>query len=65
MNVNDDKHPFHIYVNDFQMISVNGHSYNAHGLQDAIVIPGHGRGDLNPIHGFRWEDCFLLPYSIS
>jgi FtsP/CotA-like multicopper oxidase with cupredoxin domain len=42
INLDEDEHPFHIHVNDFQVISVNGKPYEAHGLQDTVVIPGHG-----------------------
>lgn len=35
-------HPFHIHVNDFQVMSVNGKPYNAHGHQDTVVIPIEG-----------------------
>jgi len=35
-------HPFHIHVNDFQVISVNGKPYNARGLQDTVIIPTGG-----------------------
>jgi len=35
-------HPFHIHVNDFQVISVNGKPYDAHGYQDTVVIPIKG-----------------------
>ena len=41
-NTDDDEHPFHIHINDFQVMSVNGQPYNAHGLQDTVVLPGHG-----------------------
>ena len=37
-----DIHPFHIHVNDFQVISVNGKPYDAHGLQDTVNIPING-----------------------
>ena len=46
INLDDDKsgniHPFHIHVNDFQVISVNGKPYDAHGLQDTVIIPTNG-----------------------
>jgi FtsP/CotA-like multicopper oxidase with cupredoxin domain len=35
-------HPFHIHVNDFQVMSVNGKPYNAHGYQDTVEIPTEG-----------------------
>jgi FtsP/CotA-like multicopper oxidase with cupredoxin domain len=42
MSMDDDEHPFHIHVNDFQVMSVNGQPYDAHGLQDTVMIPPHG-----------------------
>ena len=41
-SMDDDEHPFHIHVNDFQVMSVNGQPYDAHGLQDTVLIPPHG-----------------------
>jgi suppressor of ftsI len=38
-----DEHPFHIHVNDFQVMSVNGQPYEAPGLQDTVVLPGRGQ----------------------
>jgi suppressor of ftsI len=35
-------HPFHIHVNDFQVVSVNGKPYDAHGYQDTVIIPTNG-----------------------
>ncbi|MDF0681465.1 MAG: multicopper oxidase domain-containing protein [Candidatus Nitrosocosmicus sp.] len=32
-------HPFHIHVNDFQVMSVNGKPYDAHGRQDTVDLP--------------------------
>src|SRR6185437_12405079 len=31
-NEDNEDHTFHIHVNDFQVMSVNGHPYNAHGM---------------------------------
>jgi len=42
INYDDDDHPFHIHVNDFQVIAVNGKPYDADGLQDSVIIPSHG-----------------------
>jgi FtsP/CotA-like multicopper oxidase with cupredoxin domain len=40
-NTSDEQHPFHIHVNDFQVISVGGEPYDAHGLQDTVRLsPG-------------------------
>jgi suppressor of ftsI len=38
-NATDEEHPFHIHVNDFQVVSVNGRPYPARGLQDVVIIP--------------------------
>src|SRR6476620_10963069 len=35
-------HPFHIHVNDFQVVSVNGKPYDAHGYQDTVILPTNG-----------------------
>ena len=42
VNHSDEDHPFHIHVNDFQVMSVNGEPYDAHGLQDVVIIPKNG-----------------------
>ena len=42
IDADEDEHPFHIHVNDFQVITVNRKPYNAHGLRDMVLIPGHG-----------------------
>ena len=41
-SMDDDEHPFHIHVNDFQVMSVNGQPYDARGLQDTVLISPHG-----------------------
>jgi suppressor of ftsI len=35
-------HPFHIHVNDFQVVSVNEKPYDAHGYQDTVILPTNG-----------------------
>ena len=37
-NTSDEQHPFHIHVNDFQVISIGGKPYDAHGLQDTVRL---------------------------
>ena len=32
-------HPFHIHVNEFEVISINGVPYDAAGVQDIVAIP--------------------------
>lgn len=41
-SMDEDEHPFHLHVNDFQVMSVNGRSYDSHGMQDTVLIPPHG-----------------------
>jgi FtsP/CotA-like multicopper oxidase with cupredoxin domain len=42
-NVSDELHPFHIHINDFEVISVNGRPYDARSLQDTVPLPVHGK----------------------
>ena len=41
-NVTAEQHPFHLHVNDFQVVSVNGQPYNAASLQDIVILPANG-----------------------
>lgn len=41
-NVSRERHPFHIHVNDFQVMSLNGRPYNARGLADTFPLPFRG-----------------------
>ena len=49
-NVTEELHPFHIHVDDFQVISINGEPYQASGL------PGHDP----PAHQWRGGDPYPL-----
>jgi suppressor of ftsI len=40
-NASDELHPFHLHVDDFQVVSVGGRPYRARGLQDTVVLPIH------------------------
>jgi FtsP/CotA-like multicopper oxidase with cupredoxin domain len=41
VNKTSEQHPFHIHVNDFEVISVGGMPYDAPGLQDTVPLsPG-------------------------
>jgi suppressor of ftsI len=57
-------HPFHIHVNDFQVISVNGEPYNARGLQDTVILPTAGevvvRIPFNDFVGKTVFHCHLM-----
>jgi FtsP/CotA-like multicopper oxidase with cupredoxin domain len=41
-NASQEMHPFHIHVNDFQVMSVNGRPYRARSLQDTVPLPPGG-----------------------
>ena len=41
-NVTHEMHPFHIHVNDFQVMSVNGRPFDARGLADTVPLPVGG-----------------------
>ena len=59
INHDEDEHPFHIHVNDFQVVSVNGKPYDAHGLQDTVLIPGHGEvAILIPFEDFLGKSVY-------
>jgi FtsP/CotA-like multicopper oxidase with cupredoxin domain len=60
VNHSNEDHPFHIHVNDFEVMSVNGHPYNAHGLQDVVIIPKNGGNVVirNPFLDFTGEFVF-------
>jgi suppressor of ftsI len=58
-NVTSEDHPFHIHVNDFQVIKVNGRPYRANGLQDVARIPKHGSVViLNPFDHYTGHFVF-------
>jgi FtsP/CotA-like multicopper oxidase with cupredoxin domain len=39
VNSSSHWHPFHIHVNDFQVVSFNGEPVEAYGLNDTVVLP--------------------------
>ncbi len=41
-NTSDEEHPFHIHVNDFQVMSINGEEQPGYGLQDIVRLPAKG-----------------------
>jgi FtsP/CotA-like multicopper oxidase with cupredoxin domain len=41
-NQTGEQHPFHIHVNDFRVLSVNGQPVETHGRQDTVVLPPQG-----------------------
>lgn len=58
-NDSTELHPFHIHVNDFQVMSINGEPYDAHGLQDIVSIPVGGEVVIrNPFDDFTGKFVF-------
>jgi FtsP/CotA-like multicopper oxidase with cupredoxin domain len=41
-NTSPDWHPFHIHVNDFQVIEINGEPVDAYSWEDTTPIPANG-----------------------
>jgi FtsP/CotA-like multicopper oxidase with cupredoxin domain len=41
-NTTQEEHPFHIHVNDFQIMSIDGKPYDALSLQDTVKLPAGG-----------------------
>jgi FtsP/CotA-like multicopper oxidase with cupredoxin domain len=38
-NTSSHRHPFHIHVNDFQIVAIDGEPVRAHGWQDTVNLP--------------------------
>lgn len=58
-NETNEWRPFHIHVNDFQVISINGRPHNARGLQDVILLPPQSEVVIrNPFLDFTGEFVF-------
>ncbi len=41
-DITSEPHPFHIHVNDFQVMSIDGKPYDAKGLQDVVPLSPNG-----------------------
>ena len=52
VNTTTDIHPFHIHINDFQVISINGEPVDAPSLADVVSVPANGSVEI--LH--RFED---------
>ncbi|MDO8186924.1 multicopper oxidase family protein [Conexibacter sp. JD483] len=64
-NTSDEDHPFHIHVNDFQVMSVNGKRYAADGLQDVVTVDKLGgsvviRNSFDDYSGHFVFHCHIL-----
>lgn len=42
VNTSTEMHPFHIHINPFQVISVNGQPVDLYGYRDTVAIPANG-----------------------
>jgi FtsP/CotA-like multicopper oxidase with cupredoxin domain len=42
-NDSDEEHSFHLHVNDFQLMSINGQAHDGHGWQDTASVPARGQ----------------------
>ncbi|MCO6006543.1 multicopper oxidase family protein [Actinoallomurus purpureus] len=42
-NDSNEEHSFHVHVDDFQLMSINGRPHHGHGLQDTASVPPKGR----------------------
>ena len=49
-NTTTDIHPFHIHINDFQVISINGEPVDAPGWYDTVSVPA--QGEIQILHRF-------------
>lgn len=59
VNDTDEQHPFHIHINDYQVVSVNGQPYDAKGHQDTVPVPARGEVViLNPFDDFTGKYVF-------
>jgi len=50
-NATTDDHPFHIHVNDFFVVSVNGKRYPANSRQDTVIIPKQTQAPSKMVDG--------------
>jgi suppressor of ftsI len=64
-NTSDEQHPFHIHVDDVQVMSINGKPYNANSQQDTVALPDNGgqvvvRGQFHDFTGKFVYHCHIL-----
>jgi suppressor of ftsI len=65
-NTAREAHPFHIHVNDFEVMAVNGKAYNARSEQDVVPLPPRGevriRMHFNRFVGTTVFHCHILAH---
>jgi FtsP/CotA-like multicopper oxidase with cupredoxin domain len=65
-NVSREEHPFHIHVNDFLVMAVNGKPIQSYGEQDTVPLPWHGevriRMHFNRFTGATVFHCHIVAH---
>jgi suppressor of ftsI len=65
-NTAREAHPFHIHVNDFEVMAVNGKPYDARSEQDVVPLPPRGevriRMHFNRFVGATVFHCHILAH---
>ncbi|WP_433287189.1 multicopper oxidase family protein [Pseudonocardia sp. CA-142604] len=66
-NQDKQQHPFHIHVNDFQVMSINGVPYDAVSFQDTVNVPAFGETVIRiPFRDFTGKfvyHCHILNHA--
>lgn len=66
-NTNTQQHPFHIHINDFQVMSINGEPYEATCHQDTVNLPATGEVVIRiPFYDFTGKfvhHCHILNHA--
>lgn len=66
-NTNTQQHPFHIHINDFQVMSINGAPYEATCHQDTVNLPATGEVVIRiPFYDFTGKfvhHCHILNHA--
>jgi suppressor of ftsI len=65
-NVSREEHPFHIHVNDFLVMAVNGKAVQSYSEQDTVPLPWHGevriRMHFNRFTGATVFHCHIVAH---
>ena len=66
-NDSDVWHPFHIHVNPYQVVAINGQPVPVHGFEDTTPVPAHGsitmRTRFRDFSGKFVYHCHILPHA--
>ncbi len=46
INDSGEEHPFHMHIDYFQVVAIDGQPYDANGFQDTVIIPKHGSATI-------------------